>query len=57
MITCELCLFNFRQTKVGNGNPRLTGKSATNDFTIKWPATLLAECTVEISNTPNKTPL
>jgi hypothetical protein len=28
------------------------GKGAINNFPIKLPATLLAECTVEISNLP-----
>lgn len=44
--------FDFRQAKLGNGNYGRMGKGVMNNFPIKLPATLLAECTVEISNVP-----
>lgn len=54
---CDLCLIGFRPVKIENGNSGLLGKRSLKDFPIKLPATLLAECTVEISNIPNKNPL
>jgi len=44
----------FRQVKSENGHSGRKGIFAVNDFPIKLPATLLAECTIEISNKPNK---
>lgn len=64
--TCSLkCMFNvqlsvncvysgFRQAKLENGHSGQKDKFTVNDFPIKLPATLLAECTIEISNKPSK---
>ncbi|XP_050543811.1 zinc finger protein 99-like [Daktulosphaira vitifoliae] len=45
---------NSKQAKLINVSSVHEEHDATNDFPIKLPATLLAECTVEISNMPNK---
>jgi len=48
------CVYlGFRQTKLENGHFRRKDISTVNDFPIKLPATLLAECTIEISNKPS----
>lgn len=49
------CVYSdFRQVKSVNGHTGRKGIFAVNDFPIKLPATLLAECTIEITNKPNK---
>ena len=49
------CVYSdFRQVKSVNGHSGRKGILAVNDFPIKLPATLLAECTIEISNKPDK---
>ncbi|CAH1737695.1 zinc finger and SCAN domain-containing protein 12-like [Aphis gossypii] len=45
---------NFKQAKLENGHSGQKDVFTVNDFPIKLPATLLAECTIEISNKPSK---